>query len=155
MTPWTAAHQAPLSHRALKCLLGEWITSWAFLQICPRLPCPSSAPWGHPTSRALSEEGNQHLLHLHLVLWIGLVVVLAAQLCLTLCDATPWIVAHQAPLATGFFRQEYWSGLPFTSPGDLPNPGIKPVFPALTGGFFTTEPPSHWTVLGALISIPV
>ena len=39
---------------------------------------------------------------------------------------TPWSVAQQAPLSMGFFRQEYWSGLPFPSPGDLPNPGIKP-----------------------------
>ena len=45
-----------------------------------------------------------------------------AQLCLTLCD--PWTVAHQAPLSMGFSRQEYWSGLPFPSPGDLPDPGI-------------------------------
>ena len=41
----------------------------------------------------------------------------------------------------GFPRQEYWSGLPFPSPGDLPNPGIKPASLALAGGFFTTEPP--------------
>ena len=41
--------------------------------------------------------------------------------------ATPWTVAHQAPLSTGFSRQEYWSGLPCTSPGDLPDPGIKPM----------------------------
>ena len=40
----------------------------------------------------------------------------------------------------GFPRQEYWSGLPFPTPGDFPSPGIKPVSPALTGGFFTTEP---------------
>ena len=40
--------------------------------------------------------------------------------------ATPWTVAHQAPLSMEFFRQEYWSGLPFPSPGDLPNPGIEP-----------------------------
>ena len=40
--------------------------------------------------------------------------------------ATPWTVAHQAPLSTGFPRQEYWSGLPFLFPGDLPNPGIEP-----------------------------
>ena len=39
--------------------------------------------------------------------------------------ATPWTVAYQAPLSMGFSRQEYWSGLPFPSPGDLPNPGIK------------------------------
>ena len=45
------------------------------------------------------------------------------------------------PLSMGFPRQEYWSGLPFPSPGDLPDPGIDPVSPALAGGFFTTEPP--------------
>ena len=44
---------------------------------------------------------------------------------------TPWTAARQAPLSTGFFRQEYWSGLPFPSPGDLPDPGIKPGSPAL------------------------
>ena len=60
-------------------------------------------------------------------------------------SATPWTATRQAPLSMGFFRQEYWSGLPFPSPGDHPNPGIKPetpVSPALvTGGFSTTEPP--------------
>ena len=49
-------------------------------------------------------------------------------------------VAHQAPLSMGFPSQEYWSGLPFPSPGDLPDSGIKPTFPALAGGFFTSEP---------------
>ena len=43
--------------------------------------------------------------------------------------ATPWTVAHQAPLSMGFSRQEYWSGLPFPSPGDLPDPGIKQCLP--------------------------
>jgi len=55
---------------------------------------------------------------------------------------TPWTVACQAPLSVGFSRQEYWSGLPFPPPGDLPNPGIEPispVSPALAGGFFTTS----------------
>ena len=47
---------------------------------------------------------------------------------------TRWTVALQAPLPMGFPRQEYWSGLPFLSPGDLPNPGIEPVSPALAGG---------------------
>ena len=58
--------------------------------------------------------------------------------------ATLWAVVHEAPLSMGFPRQEYWSGLPFLTPGDLLDPGIKPaslVFPALVGGFFTTEPP--------------
>ena len=50
---------------------------------------------------------------------------------------TPQIVDCQAPLSMGFVRQEYWSGLPFPSLRDLPNPGIEPVSPALAGGFFT------------------
>ena len=54
---------------------------------------------------------------------------LVAQLCLTL--VTAWTVAHKAPLSLGFSRQEYWRGLPFPSPGDLPNPGIEPRSPAL------------------------
>ena len=59
--------------------------------------------------------------------------------------ATTWTAAHQAPLSTGFSRQEYWRGLPFPSPGDLTNPGIKPVsplFPVLAGKFFPTAPPA-------------
>ena len=54
---------------------------------------------------------------------------------------TPWTVARQAPLSMGFPRQECWSGLPFPSPEDLLDPGIKTAFPALAGIFFTTEPP--------------
>ena len=55
---------------------------------------------------------------------------------------TPWkTIAHQVPLSTGFSRQEYWSGLPFPSSGDLPDPGIETMSPALAGGFFTTKPP--------------
>ena len=52
--------------------------------------------------------------------------------------ATPWTVACQIPLSLGFPTQDYWSGLPFCPPGDLPGPGIEPVSPVLTGGFFTT-----------------
>ena len=55
--------------------------------------------------------------------------------------ATPWTVAHQAPTSMGFSRQEYWSGLPFASPGDLPNPGIEPRSPALQADALTSEPP--------------
>ena len=65
-----------------------------------------------------------------------------AQSCLT--SAIPWTVAGQAPLSMGFPRQEYWSGLPFPSPRDLPALGTEPEFPmspALAGRFFTTEPP--------------
>ena len=55
-------------------------------------------------------------------------------------SATPWTVAHQAPLSMGFTRQEYWSRLPFPSSGNLPDPGIEPASPSLAGRFFTTEP---------------
>ena len=54
---------------------------------------------------------------------------------------TPWTVALQAPASMEFSRQDYWSGLPFPTPGDLPNPEIEPKFPTLAGGSFTTEPP--------------
>ena len=56
--------------------------------------------------------------------------------------ATPWTAAYQGPSSMGFSRQEYWSGLPFLSPEDLPNPGTEPkssASPALAGRFFTTE----------------
>ena len=53
--------------------------------------------------------------------------------------ATPWTVAYQAPLSMGFSRQEYWSGLPFPSPGDLPNPGIEPRSPALQADALPSE----------------
>ena len=65
--------------------------------------------------------------------------MLVAQLCPTL--AIPWNVARQALPSMGFLRQEYWSGLPFPSAGDLPDPGVETTLPALAGGFFTTEPP--------------
>ena len=57
--------------------------------------------------------------------------------------ATPWTVAYQASLSMGFSRQEYWSGLPFPSPGDLPNPGIEPGSPALEADALTSEPPNE------------
>ena len=55
--------------------------------------------------------------------------------------ATPWTVAYQAPLSMGFFRQECWSGLPFPSPGDLPDPGIEPGSPTLQADALLSEPP--------------
>ena len=53
----------------------------------------------------------------------------------------PWTVAHQAPPSMGFSRQAYWSGLPFPSPGNLPDPGIKPRSPTLQADALTSEPP--------------
>ena len=55
--------------------------------------------------------------------------------------ATPWTVAYQAPLSMGFSRHGYWSGLPFPSPGDLPDPGIEPGSPVLQTDALPSEPP--------------
>ena len=63
---------------------------------------------------------------------------------------TPWTVDHQAPLAMGFSKHEYWSGLPFPSPEDLPDPGMELWSPALEADALTSEPPGkpslHYTV---------
>ena len=69
------------------------------------------------------------------LLWCGLYVISRVWL-----FVTPWTVAHQAPLSMGFSRQEYWSGLPFSSPGDLPNPGIEPGSPACQADSLPSEP---------------
>ena len=58
--------------------------------------------------------------------------------------ATPWTVAYQAPPSLGFSRQEYWSGLPFPSPGDLSNPGIEPGSPILQADALSSEPPGKY-----------
>ena len=58
--------------------------------------------------------------------------------------ATSWTVVHQAPPSIGSSRQEYWSGLPFPSPGDLPDPGIEPRSPAFQADALTSEPPGNF-----------
>ena len=72
-------------------------------------------------------------------------------------SATPWTVAYQAPPSMGFSRQEYWSGLPCPSPGDLPNPGIKPGSPAFQADALSSEPPGKpitYTFLSILLGLP-
>ena len=71
-----------------------------------------------------------------------------ACVCTIQLFVTPWTVAHQAPLSMGFFRQEYWSGLPCSPAGNLPNSGTEPACltsPALAGTFFTSS--SAWEAL--------
>ena len=92
--------------------------------------------------------------HMHCVTSDSRLFMLACMLSHFNCVrplATLWTVALQAPLSMGFSRQEYWSGLSFPSPGDPPNPGIKPsslMPPALTGVFFTTSATleAHWDI---------
>ena len=67
---------------------------------------------------------------------------------------TPWAVAHQASPSMGFSRQEYWSGLPFPSPGYLLDPGIEPRSPTLPADALTSEPPGkHLTLVGTIKEI--
>ena len=79
-------------------------------------------------------------------------VYLHAQLCPTICD--PWNVACQAPLSMVFSRQEYWSSLPFSSAGDVPNPGIEPGSHAFQAGSFPFEPPGKLSLLRVLFFPP-
>ena len=67
--------------------------------------------------------------------------------------ATLWTVAYQAVWSMGFSRQEYWSGLPFPSPGDLPNPGIEPGSPALQTDALQSKPPGKFIVKYAADSV--
>ena len=80
----------------------------------------------------------EHILCTSYVPSISLCVKLLSRVRLS---ATPWTVARQAPPSMGFSRQEYWSGLPFPSPGDLPNPGIEPRSPTLQADSLLSEPP--------------
>ena len=75
---------------------------------------------------------------------------LVAKSCPTLCNPVDYI-AHQVLVSIGFSRQEHWSGLPSPSPGDLPNPGIEPSSPTLSGRFFTAELPGKSKVLSTAL----
>ena len=72
-------------------------------------------------------------------MWTFTKCCLFAKLCPTLCNSMN--CSPPGSFVHGFPRQEYWSGIPFPSPGNLPDAGIEPIPPALAGGFFTTEPP--------------
>ena len=134
-TPWTIAHQAPLS------------MGFSRQEYWSGLPFPSPGdlanPGIKPGSPALQADdlltelwrkSSIDIWYWHQFSWL-------TQSCPTL--ATPWTIAHKDPLSVGFPRQEYWSGLPFPSPGDLPNPGTEPrslilqAASCIACGFFT------------------
>ena len=128
--PWTVAHQAPLS------------MGFSRQEYWRGLPCPSPGDLPNPgiepvslsllhwqvSSLPLAPPGNRNILKVKSLSRVRLF-------------ATLWTVAHQAPPSMGFSRQEYWSGLPFPSPGDLPHPGIEPRSPTLQADTLTSEPP--------------
>ena len=134
MTPWTVAQQAPLS------------MGFSRQEYCSGLPYPPpddlpdpGIKLMSPVSPALQADslpedplGN---------LKSSLYKCAGHSHSAVSGSATPWTVAHQAPLSMGSSRQEYWSEVPLPSPGALPGPGIEPMSPALASGFFSTEPP--------------
>ena len=108
--------------------------------------------WGRFLHWILFGQNWPYLLLIVSYFWVADSWTLSYCCCLVakLCQnsfVTPRAVAFQAPLSMGFPRQEYWSRLPFPSPGDLLDPGIKPASPALAGRVFTLEPPGKpsWT----------
>ena len=129
-TPWTVARQAPLSMG----FSGQ--EYWSGLPF----PSPGDLPdprieLASPTSSALA--GGFFTTKLS-----GKPMkVKVKSLSRVRLFATPWTVAYHAPLSMGFSRQEYRSGLPFPSPGDLPDPGVKPRSPTLQADALTSEPP--------------
>ena len=121
--PWTVAHQAPLSMEFSR---QEYQIGQPFYS--PRdLPDPGIKPTSL-TSPALPG---------------GFFTWKVKSLSHVQLSATPWTVAHQAPPSMEFSRQEYWSGLPFPSPGDLPNLGVEPRSPVLRTDAFPSEPPGN------------
>ena len=101
---------------------------------------------GKETEVGMGEDGCPQVasgLHLPSLgsLWRDSLKVKVKSLSRVRLFATPWTVAYQAPPSVGFSRQEYWSGLLFPSPGDLPNPGKEPGSPALRADALPSEPP--------------
>ena len=130
VTPWIVARQAPLSMGLSR---QEYWSGW---------PCPPPDHLPNPgielTSPALQVD-SLPLSHQRGPNTLWKVKVKVKSLSHAWLSATPWAAAHQAPLSMGFSRQEYWHGLPFPSPGDLPDPGIKPRSPALQADSLPTE----------------
>ena len=101
----------------------------------------------------LRYKSTSSLEYLRKILWTCsncccLVVTRACMLSRIWAFVTSWTVACKAPLSMGFPRQEYWTRLPFSSPGDLPNPGIEPTSPAFQADFSTTEPSGKSCLVG-------
>ena len=143
----------PLSHAPHPTLLGHRAPSWVscVIQWIPSTYLFNAVFSVRPTL-SFPTASTVHYLHLHLYScpenrFISTVFLESTQVCVH-CHVwlfvTSRTVARQAPLSVRFSRQEYWSGLPFLSPGELPDPGMEPTSlesPVLAGQFFNTQPP--------------
>ena len=114
--------------KRMKCCHGS-------IQFSHSVVSDSATPWSAARQASLSITSSRSSFA---VIQMKVKVKLLSHVRLS---ATPWTVAHQAPPSMGFSRQEYWSGLPFPSPGDHPGPGIKPRSPVLQADALTSEPP--------------
>ena len=138
VTPWTAAHQASLS---LGFSRQEHWSGFPF-------PSPMTNLDSILKSRDMTLPTKVHLVKAMVFpvvmygceSWTIEKAEVKSLSCVQLF-ATAWTVAHQPPPSMGFSRQEYWSGLPFSSPGDLLDPGIEPRSPTLQADALTSEPP--------------
>ena len=90
---------------------------------------------------AIERTGSERVKYFSMVSWLASSRSDVKSLSRVRLFATLWTIAYQALPSMGFSKQEYWSGLPFPSPGDLPNPGIKPGSPAFQADALTSEPP--------------
>ena len=135
-TPWTIAYQAPPS------------MGFSRQEYWSGLPFPSPGDLPHPGIEPGSPALQADALPSEPPGKLRVKSLSRVQL-----FATPWTVAYLAPPSMGFSRQEYWSGLPFPSPGDLPNPGIKPGSLALQADTLLSEPPGKPTNTSCIFSI--
>ena len=131
VTPWTVARQTPLSMGILQTRILEWVA-----MLFSR---GSSRPRDQTLVSCIA--GRLFTVHSQITVFTDFGNVVVQLLIRARLFVTPWTVAQQTPLSVEFSRQEYWSGLPFPSPRDRPDPGIKPWSPALQAGSLLSEPP--------------
>ena len=128
----------------LELSLTPWLKEGVVAQSCPTLCDPrDSSPPGSPVPGILQARTLERVAISFSNAWKWKVKV--KSLSRVWLFVTPWTVAHQAPPSMGFSRQGYWRGVPFPSPGDLSDPGIKPRSPALQADALTSEPPGTST----------
>ena len=137
--PWTVAHQAPfVVHGISLAGIVEWVAisfsresfqprDWTCV-LCIARKFFTTASWEAPAEEDMPAKGAEDRGKVKSFSHVRLF-------------GTPWTVTYQAPPSMGFSRQECWSGLPFPSPGDLPDTGIEPGFPALQADALPSEPP--------------
>ena len=135
VTPWTTAHQAPLPMGTVQARILKWF----------------AMPFSRGSTQLRDQTQVSHTVSRFFPIWATILLLNISKLCIYDSEyyllncvqlfATPWTVARQANLSMEFSRRENWSGLPFPSPGDPPDPGIEPGSPALQADAPLSEAP--------------